>query len=158
MAKLKPLFYELRELQREFLLLRWDAICARGDQAHYARSIDTHIVSHATGHKSNAKNPHSERLNFDNLPSFVEASSPFMSSTFLFVDAATCGLLGRRRKFSNFGDGMISYDSANGQILPQKPLANQAYWYFTSFPPPILAVRVAYYGENLQGYRSAGSR
>lgn len=134
----KPSFKALRELQREFLLLRWSAICARGDQAFYARSIDTHVVTHALGAEGIPDFGLGERNGTpsDNLgarhslPSVVEAASPFLPPLFLVLDAASCGLLSRRRRFANFvsessnlpaaiehlcvlqGDGMISYDQA----------------------------------------------
>ena len=133
MTHRKPQFSELRELQREYLQLRWNAVCARNDQSHYARSIDTLVVSHAmgwgrwainsltSGGAQVAAGPSAEtRLNFENLPSWVDTSmSPFLPSLFLFFDAATCGLLARRRQFTNFADGMISYDADNGVLKLQ---------------------------------------
>ena len=107
----KPSFKELRELQREFLLLRWRSICSRGDQAFYARSIDTHVVSNALGGSDGVAHPSATTRGGDlvdpigarhSLPSVVDAASPYLSSAFLFADAATCGLLARRRQFTDF--------------------------------------------------------
>lgn len=116
----KPRFAVLRELQREFLQLRWCAISSRGEQAKFSRTIDTHVVTHALGLRAatDAAGSHGasadSRLNYDNLPSAVISSAFLLSSAFLFADAASCGMLARRRKFRNFGDGMISYDRVNG--------------------------------------------
>ena len=117
----KPNFAELRELQRSFLQLRWEAICARGDQAFYSRSINTHVVTHALGHIEGAealgaRTTEARTKVRHNLPSHAAAASPLLSSAFLFVDAVTCCLLTRHRKFSDFGDGMISYNSKQGKV------------------------------------------
>ena len=118
----KPPFHELRRLQRDFLQLRWEAICARGDGAFFARHIDTSAVTFALGDIPDALIVPGARpaaltnttVSRRNLPSYVDASSPLLSSWFLFLDAATCGLTTRRHQLTDFGDGMISYDSRRG--------------------------------------------
>ena len=120
----KPLFSHLRELQRQYLLLRWESICARGDQAFYARTIDTHVVTFALGRGlgSEVLGVEGPSVSTDgsavrsNLPSSARSASPMLSTYFLLMDAASCGLLTQRRRFSNFGDGMISYNESAGKI------------------------------------------
>lgn len=122
-AARKPPFAQLLELQRKFFALRWKAICDRGDQTFYTRTVDTHVVSFALGHPHDigahdvipaGEVAQPEAAARNNLPSFVEAASPFLSSAFLLIDSATCGALTRHRKFVDFGDGMISYNAKEG--------------------------------------------
>lgn len=113
----KPHFSELRELQRQYLQLRWDAICARGDQSFYARSINTHVVSSALGHDvgADASGADSSAARH-NLPSYADSAAPLITILNLFVDSATCGFRSRKRRFTDFGDGMLSIDAAEGAL------------------------------------------
>ena len=99
----KPGSTELRELQRQFLQIRWQAICDRGDQAFYSRTIETAIVANAPGYVGTASAGARAAKTRHNLPSNAAAATPLLSSAFLFLDAVSCCLLTRRRKFSDFG-------------------------------------------------------
>lgn len=117
----KPPFASLREFQRQYLQLRWDAICARGDRAFYSRSIDTHVVTYALGPGAGAESLGVEGSaqadgSRKNPPSNARNVSPILSARFLFFDAATCGLLSRRRKFTDFGDGMLAYNAREAVV------------------------------------------
>lgn len=85
------------------------------EDAFYSKNIDTMVVTHALGHDGDSvtggSQPSAVRAGRHNLPSHAAAASPLLSSGFLFLDALSCGLLSRQRKFSDFGDGMISYDA-----------------------------------------------
>ena len=120
MASGKPDSAYLDELQRHFLQLRWDAISARNDHAFYPRDIDVGVALNAMGDTSARNGAPGELAAIArasgrrNLPSFAKPASPMLSSYTLFMDAATCGLANRRRKISDFGDGMIEYDVDQG--------------------------------------------
>lgn len=118
----KPPYYELRQLQREFLQLRWGAICARNDQSFYSRHVDTRAVTFALGDVPDVlKIPGAptavasdSSASRHNIPSYVDPSAPLLTSAFLLLDAATCGLMTRSRQLTDFGDGMLAYDASKG--------------------------------------------
>lgn len=110
----KPIFRQLLELQREYLQLRWDAIKARGEQAFYSKNVDTHVVTYALSRGATDEESHEVDTTRHNLPAHAASASATLTTGFLFIDAATCGLYSRRRKFTDFGDGMVSYNDVNG--------------------------------------------
>ena len=120
----KPKQTTLRQLQRDFLQLRWDAIVARGEQASYSPTIDTRVVTNVRtdaakpGRSSDVSRAATTVAvsGRSHLPSHAKPTSPFISSSFMFFDAASCGLLSRRKRFRNFGDGMISFDDTSFSV------------------------------------------
>lgn len=104
----KPSVAECRELQRQLLQLRWAAICSRDDQAFYARTINTGVVTNALASAASGAAATDGGGSRHSLPSRAAASSPMISTLSLLLDAASCGLAMRRRRLMNFGDGMLS--------------------------------------------------
>ena len=121
----KPGHAALRRLQREFLQLRWTAIEARGEEGSFSRTINTQIVtnvekelSNRTGDQTAAATAASPvKSSRNHLPSHARPASPLITSWFMFGDAASCGLLSRRRRFRDFGDGMLSYNARSLEIV-----------------------------------------